>query len=120
MELGLVFSHRTLSVTPEASCAQALDTAGRPPSSGWAAEAVRQSRPPLKLTHTRQLWRSWRKVEKTITPRTRATNAMASQVVFFMRRNSPFSGIWRSGAPPADRARERRIRLDTGAGIAAG
>ena len=49
---GFVFSHWMLSVTPEASCAHALLTAARKASCRVEAEAVRQSRRPLKLMHT--------------------------------------------------------------------
>src|SRR5262249_8740083 len=60
---GCVFSHWVLSVTPEASCAQALLTAVRNASWRFVADAVRQSRLPLKLMHTCTRTRAWWNVE---------------------------------------------------------
>src|ERR1019366_2271610 len=106
---GGVFSHCPVSVTPEASWAQALVMAVRTACWKSLAWALRQSRCSRNTMHIYEPTLSPSNVHETTKTRKTTTKAMAIQTVFFTRRNSPFGEIWRNGVPrsaldPSDRA----------------
>src|ERR1035441_3483125 len=117
---GEVFSHCPVSVTPEASCAQALVMAVRTACWKSLACALRQSRCPRNTIQTSTPTLSPSKVVETTKSRKTTTKAIAIQTVFFMRRSFPCGETWRNGAPRSARGPCGRVHSNARQGPAGG
>jgi len=81
---GVVFSQATVSVTPEAICAQAFSVAARTACASVEAPAVRHAVRPLNAMQTSQRNLFVPMVVKISTPSTNAANPTARMTTAFL------------------------------------